>query len=259
MNEKQKEIRRQNKKAMPKFLAFLVLCMLAGGVIGFVSAMAGYEAWGEALPGLMQQLLNKTVPFGIPVFGLLLLIPAAILLRRAKREYAGWDGEEEAVADHVEYLLSWSIALAGFMQPIMFFFFSASMATAIAMHHNAGLLLLVAVELLVGTGLVFWLQKIAVELTRMMNPEKQGSVYEFDFQKKWVNSCDENEMRKIGMAAYQSFRATNVVCMVLWILLTLTQTVFNTGILPVAAVILIWMVNMGSYFISCIKQVKSSR
>ncbi len=62
------------------------------------------------------------------------------------------------------------------------------MGAAYTMHYNAGLLLSVTVELLVETGLVFWFQKAAVELTRVMNPEKQGSVYEFDFQKKWVNS-----------------------------------------------------------------------
>lgn len=259
MNEKQKEIRTQNQKAMPKFVAVLVLCMLVGGVVGFTSAVASDSAWTKSLPMVAQDLMNQMVPFGIPVFGLLLLVPAGILLYRAKRMHAGWDGEDEAAADQIEYLLSWSTSLAGLLQPISFFFFSAAMGAAYTMHYNAGLLLSVTVELLVETGLVFWFQKVTVELTRVMNPEKQGSVYELDFHKKWVNSCDENEMRKIGMASYQSFRATNKVCMILWLLLTTLQGTFHTGILPVAVVILIWMVSMGSYFLSCIRQEKRAR
>lgn len=259
MNEKQKEIHKQNKKALPRFVAVLVLCMLVGGVVGFASAVASASAWSESLPAVAQNLMNQMVPFGIPVFGLLLLVPGGILLYRAKRMYADWDGEEEAAADRIEHLLSWSVSLVGLLQPISFFFFSAAMGAAYTMNYNAGLLLSVTVELLVETGLVFWLQKAAVELIRIMNPEKQGSVYELDFQKKWVNSCDENEMRKIGMASYQSFRATNIVCMALWLLLTILQGTFHTGILPVAVVILIWLVNMGSYFLACIRQEKRAR
>ncbi len=97
MNEKQKEIRKQNKKALPKFVAVLVLCMLVGGVVGFASAVATDSAWGESLPVMAQNLMNQMVPFGIPVFGLLLLVPAGILLYRAKRMYAGWDGEESSI------------------------------------------------------------------------------------------------------------------------------------------------------------------
>ena len=40
-------------------------------------------------------------------------------------------------------------------------------------------------------------------LTRRINPEKQGSVYDTKFFEKWVDSCDESEQRQMGQAAFQ--------------------------------------------------------
>ena len=34
------------------------------------------------------------------------------------------------------------------------------------------------------------LQQMTVDFQKIMNPEKQGSVYDLRFQKKWEESCD---------------------------------------------------------------------
>lgn len=37
------------------------------------------------------------------------------------------------------------------------------------------------------------IQQKAVDITKIMYPEKTASVYDLKFQKKWVDSCDEAE------------------------------------------------------------------
>lgn len=38
-------------------------------------------------------------------------------------------------------------------------------------------------------------QKNAVDFLKIVNPEKSGSVYDMNFQKKWIESCDEMDSR----------------------------------------------------------------
>ena len=48
------EIRRANRKALPKFLLFLIVCMTVGGVIGYCSGYASAKGGTEKLAGLMK-------------------------------------------------------------------------------------------------------------------------------------------------------------------------------------------------------------
>ena len=86
-----------------------------------------------------------------------------------------------------------------------------------------------------------------------MNPEKKGSVYDTNFQKKWIESCDENEQRKIGAAAMRSFRMVNNVCVVLWVILVFFSLVYLVGILPMFLGLLIFGVNQVSYCLEAIR------
>lgn len=69
--------------------------------------------------------------------------------------------------------------------------------------------LLIVGEMLVSVALVVLVQQKIVDLVRRMNPEKQVSVYDSKFQKKWYNTCDEAERAQIGQASYQAFQAAN--------------------------------------------------
>ena len=86
-----------------------------------------------------------------------------------------------------------------------------------------------------------------------MNPEKQGSIYDSKFHKKWVDSCDENEQRQMGQAAYKAFRAVNITCVILWGVLILLAFIFDIGILPFFLVTLIFGVGQTVYVLECIR------
>ena len=49
------------------------------------------------------------------------------------------------------------------------------------------------------------MQQMTVDFQKIMNPEKQGSVYDLRFQKKWEESCDELEKFTIYRSAYKAY------------------------------------------------------
>ena len=243
------EIRKENKKALPKFLLIMLLCAVLGGILGGGISVLKNNGGIERLPEMLAAILTKSMYFGTPVCGILMLVPAAVILHQVKKMFMGWDGEDEACVERMEYLLNWPMILSGLLMPLVFFFFSAGMVYA----NGAMNILLILGEMLAGLVAVMLMQQKTVDMTRMLNPEKKGSIYDTDFQKKWLDSCDENEQRQIREAAYFSFKAVNVTCMALWAMLIMTHTVFHTGILPMALVLVIWGVLQGSYFYACLK------
>ena len=117
--------------------------------------------------------------------------------------------------------------------------------------------ILTTVLFLVSIILIVLLQQKAVDLTRRMNPEKQGSVYDTKFQKKWMDSCDEAEKAQMGQAAYQAFRVATVTCLVLWVVLTVLNFSFDIGLLPVLMVLILFGVLQVTYCLTCIKLSRS--
>ncbi len=243
------EIRKENKKALPKYLLIMLLCAVLGGVAAFIIDMLRDAGGIGGLPEFLTAMITKSMYFGTPVCGILMLVPAAVILHKVKKMCMGWDGEDEACVERMEYLLNWPMILSGLLMPLVFFFFSAGMVYA----NGTMNILIVLGEMIAGLVAVVLVQQKTVDITRMLNPEKKGSVYDTDFQKKWLNSCDENEQRQIGEAAYYSYKAVNITCMVLWVLLIMAHTTFQTGILPITIVLVIWGVLQGSYFYACLQ------
>ncbi|MCD8385104.1 MAG: DUF3169 family protein [Clostridiales bacterium] len=60
-------------------------------------------------------------------------------------------------------------------------------------------------------------QRQIVDQLREQNPEKQGSVYQFNFQKVWLQSCDEAEQLQIYRAGYRAYQAGVYTCLGLWL------------------------------------------
>ena len=90
-------------------------------------------------------------------------------------------------------------------------------------------------------------QQKCVDTTKQLNPEKKVSVYDMQFQKKWMADCDEAEKIIIGKCAFKAYSATNIVCAVFAVALAVCAVTFNIGFLPSLIVCLIWIVNLSVY------------
>ena len=98
-----------------------------------------------------------------------------------------------------------------------------------------------------------------MDLTKEINPEKRGSVYDMKFQERWLESCDEAERRQIGQASYKAYTTLNKFCPYCWIVLFLGNMVFHYGFLPSSVVLLVWAVLTVSYTREAIRLSRGSR
>ena len=244
MNE---QIKKDNRKALPKFLLILVVCMLLGGVVGGLSVIVSISDVSIVVREGIARGLTVIAPWGIPVVSVVLLVPAFCFLRQAKKALTAWDGEDEETSERIELLENRVMLLSNVTLLLDIFFFS------VAFIYDIQGVLLTVVLFLLSMGLCTFFQQKVVDQIRVMNPEKQGSVYETKFQKKWIDSCDELERRQIGEAAFKAFQAGNVTCIVLWMVLIVSHIIFATGLLPIVVVLVIWGVMLLVYQVTASK------
>ena len=252
----QDPVTRDNRKSWPKFVAVLIAALFAGGALGTA------VTWIMENPSLDEVIRHLGVALGacapwIVLCALLFWAGSMVCYRRGKAAFASWDGEDEDVPDSAEHLLSWSILWATAAQFFAFGAFSVVVSLIPLGYADYLSLLAAIVGLLVVTFLVLFTQQRVVDLTRRINPEKQGSVYDFKFQKKWLASCDEAERQRIGQAAYSSFLVTSRTAMVVWIVMVLVNLYLPIGPLPVLAALIPWGVGQISYLVACLKMERS--
>lgn len=244
------EIRRANRKALPKFLLVMGICLVAGGALGVCAARFGLDAlaggfrragafFGASLaPWLMLAAAVAVPAVCVPVY------------RSAKRLLAAWDGEEDEVSDAVDRKLSVVIWVTSAALILSYFLIAASYSGGFAALAGEGgdVPLLISIAAFFGIMIeAVVLQQKCVDAAKKTNPEKTASVYDMKFQKKWMDSCDEAEKIVVGKCAVKAYAATNTVCTVLAIVLAVAALVFGIGFLPSLAVCLIWIVNQSVY------------
>lgn len=248
---KKQSAKSDNRKALPKFLLTLLAAAVFGGILGFGAGWLGHDHLSDVIVSAVVRGVVTAAPWallGTTIVSLLLVI---WLYTGARRLFSGWDGEDESVMEQAEEKLSWGLLVASVQTVLGMFLFSAAV-----MGQDLGALWCIAGFLLSEFSMIVAQQKI-VDLTRTMNPEKRGSVYDSRFQKTWFESCDEAEQKQIGQAAYKAYRTVSGACGVLWVVLILLGYAFNVSILlPVFLLCLIWMVLNVSY---CLESIRLGR
>lgn len=254
--DKQDNIQRENRKRLPGFLLLTVL----GGVFGLTAGSA--TNWLAAIIAPEQLARSLTLGLGVAAPYLALLCIAFLIvawwhLSKARGMFACWDGDDEALPEQMEQRLDWSMLWITMAQFLVFLLLGLCLSLmpleALSPMIALGLLVFCVVAVLFCVGL----QRRVVDLVRRMNPEKQGSVYDVKFRKKWYDSCDEAERRRIGEAAYTAHLATSYSSMILWVLLALVNLFFPIGPLPVLVALVPWGVGQFAYIFHCIRAYRS--
>lgn len=133
---KNDEIKQANRKALPKFLLFAVVCTIVGGVIGYYS---GYGAAKGGLDQLVGTMKEAGAFFGTHIAPWLMLTLALIvpvvcipIYRSANKLVAVWDGEDEDISDTVDRKLSLVIWITSAALIVSYFLMAASYSGGIA-------------------------------------------------------------------------------------------------------------------------------
>lgn len=253
------EIKKANRKAMPKFIIILVISIIIGAEIGFFSAKYGWDA-------MLAGIKEAGTFFGMYIAPWLMLVIAVTvpavsvpLYKKAKKLLASWDGEDENVYSRADGKLSVAIWLSSAALIVSYFLIAASYSGGFAALENEEKMPLFMLSIAAFLGIMIEaviIQQKCIDCAKKTNPEKTASVYDTKFHKKWLDSCDEAEKLLIGKCAFKAFGATNNVCAILAILLALCAIIFGIGFLPSLVVCLIWIVNQSVYCKEALKYSK---
>ena len=93
------------------------------------------------------------------------------------------------------------------------------------------------------------IQQMLVDFTKVLYPQKNGSVYDIKFSEKWEDSCDELEKLMIYKAAYKAYKTTNGMCCFGLVAMILLSFFFHYGPLPAMLVGCIWLAHTVSYYL----------
>lgn len=242
--------RSDNRRALPKYILLLLIAAFFGGLAGFAAGIVGAVNLSGSIKTAVEDVLTAAAPWGIPVTSVVFLGLGWWLYARARRIYKTWDGEEEAPIEKAEEDLSWALLMSAIAMQWDFFFFSVLVVCegTRPMGRLGGLGLFI-----LSVAVIVVHQQKVVDLTRRINPEKQGSVYDTKFLKKWMDSCDESEQRQMGQAAFKAYRAAVNTCLWMWAALIALHYAFDTGLLPIVMVLVIFGVLQIVYTLESIR------
>ncbi len=244
------EIKQANRKAIPKFILLMTVCAVIGGIIGFCAAKYGFDSLTGGIKSAGAYFGIKIAPWILLAMAISLPLICVPLCKGAKKLLKGWNGDDESVSDLIEGKISLAIWISGSFIIVSYFLIAAVYSGGFSLfdEKKTAIMLLVSIAsflcIMVETIVI---QQICVDTAKQVNPEKNGSVYDMKFQKKWLESCDEAEKIMIGKCAYKAYIATNNVCALLAILTTVCALIFDIGFLPSLVICIIWITNQSVY------------
>lgn len=264
VEERKAEIKQEDNK---KIGLFVVICLISGVVGGFIGAVGIVivillERSGMSFVDFWNQLQKDfTMPAAILmiVLDILFFIIAFGYYSKGKQIWNS-DMDEDEKYERADRKLSLSLIYSNILYYVNFAFFGFATYAGMSLSDSDEISVLLSVLRLViivvfmatlfaGLGI----QKACINQTKLMNPEKKGSVYDMKFDKVWYESCDEAERMQIGIAGYKTVKATNGILLALMVIFVCVGMFLEIGILPIVVIAIIALVVNITYSVSAMK------
>lgn len=239
------ETKNQRRKIFWKFILIMLICALAGGTMGFLLT-AGGQRVTVALEVIMAGLQQYAV---IAQFALLVLpIVAACFYFRGRQLAAAADPLQDDAYGPADRSYGLAMNWISAVQVLSFTCFGVGLTG------GSGVPLMIQTAAFLCTEiLALCLQNLCIKATKALYPEKRGNLLDVNFQKDWLDSCDEAELQMIGRAAYKSMAATQHAILLAFLLtMFLSLSGLMTPVVPLAIGV-IWFVQVQSYMVACRK------
>lgn len=263
MSKKKKQ--KTDKQIFHRWVIVMVLAFLAG-VFGGSFSRAIIE-WFMNITSDVKINMELMLYLSVGFFMLVNVIGLGITFvfyKKAKNMTKKWDGEDEDVLDAIEDKLDIAMLPITIMTSVNYFLFGLTTYIGMALIElkvlgsviatTASILIFVSALLLSVA-----LQKKCVDLTKQLNPEKKGNIFDKNFSKEWLASCDEAQQLMIYKASYAAYKSVGSACRILWLVTIIGMMSFDTGLLPVFCVSAIMLVMQISYFVEAKKLERGKR
>lgn len=265
IKEKMEKKKIKDKKLDRKYLIILIVLSVLCGVGGYFTGrfFGKLKKEGFKFPEFNDEAMGRFAIVMLVVFvviNVILAVVAICCISKSKKEWKLWDGEDEAVAEKIESRVSVPIWMSSIVMIINMFLFAVCVNLDINSKFSEKIedryMLANLIVFVLSFVVVIAVQKKAVDFTKEMNPEKEGSVFDANFSKKWESSCDEAQKLQIYKAGSTGFKVMSTVCMDMWIVCLLADMFANAGLLPVTLVSIIWLSGNIGYLVGGVKAEK---
>lgn len=193
---KNDEIRAANRKALPKFLLFTLVCAVIGGIAGYCAARYGLDQLSGVLADAGAFFGTHIAPWLMVAVAVITPMVCIPLYRRAKALLASWDGEDEDTSSVIDGKLSAVLWASSASLVLAFFLIAATYSVGFASFDSWESTVLIFIGIAAFLAILvesILIQQKCVDAAKQMSPEKKASIYDLQFQKKWVDDCDEAE------------------------------------------------------------------
>ena len=249
------EIKKEDKKAFKSFAIMMVISAMIGAIIGGGSIYL-QENIGDNISEFIVNRLMMITPYASLVLSILVITVSVVIYKNSRKNLKLWNqsDEQEEIIDNIEEKLSYVLLFTSVNLILGFFFFGAGMALLSEDSYTKVILFLVGfIVCVVSTILI---QNKVVNLEKEINPFLNGSVYDFKFSQKWLDSCDEAIKLNVYKSSFKAYKSITNTCLILWIVCVLGYNFFDFGIMPLVMVTIIWLVQTIAY---CIESIKCSK
>lgn len=257
LTEKQQENKREDKKAFGKFAVTLVLAFVIGIAVGIGSSILRDVMEDASLKEAILDVVKGIAVYGGYVFTTVLLIISIVLYKKSRREYSTWDEEDEDVLCSIETKLSYVLWFSNLILYGSYFFFSVGVWTTDWLDMKAALeqdstifwisLGAVLLHIVYAMAAACIVQQKTVNLSKEINPEKTGSIYDMKFHDKWMANCDEAERYAAYKCSFKTFKTMQMVGVVLWLVCLIGQIFFGTGAFATIVVTVFMLIQTSVY------------
>lgn len=239
------ENKKEDKKFFGKFLIILACSFVVGIAAGIGMAFMKQEDLASVISDLVYNFAVTIAPYVSVVYVLIMGTVLLFSYSSAKKRIAAWDGEDEDEYQKIDNSLGNVLYALNIGLVVTYFFF------AIGFEDIAGRSGLADACYILGfiaaLALIIFGQNLIVNLTKEMNPEKKGSVYDTKFLDKWEDSCDEAEKILIYKSAYKTYTMMSHMFIGLWVFCVFGSHVFGWGPMPVTMVSILWLCQVCFY------------
>lgn len=263
-DSKVRENKREDRKALKKFWIMLICSGFLGMLFGVLSVFLSDSDLGLDSEGA-KWVLRQIGVFGSFVVTTVILFIIIMIYRKTRGLYRSWDGEDEEIYNQIEEKLSYALMFASIGIIFGYFFFSFGIYVIGLKGDSDSVLKITLWEFwTVLLGMIYAIagacvaQQKIINLEKELNPEKKGSVFDINFNDKWMESSDEAERFLTYKAAYRAFRMMQTVFPAAWIISLLGMITFETGLFPSILILALWMVMVCTYCINSIYYTKHS-
>lgn len=245
-----------NKSAYLKFALYIIASLLVGAMFGYFSADIRVDKIQDFVKDNAQKMaIVDTILFA--VFNLVMAICAFVFYFKEKNRYKTIGQTDESILDEIDYKLSIPLLLGNIALIVNFIFFSIGFyfdsKYKLKGTWSTACVITDLSIFIIGYVWILAVQNLSVKLCKEINPEKKGNIFDKNFQKDWLNSCDEAQQLMVYKASYKSFKVTAMVCNAVMVLAMVGMLVFNTGLLAIIGPCIIFLALNVSYVLEAMK------